>query len=159
MKRDSDCLTCHFTAKIIEGKEKVISGISCESCHGPAAKWVKIHGDYGGKKVKKDMETPEHKAERLAKIEEAKMIRPQNLYRVAENCYQCHTVPNEKLVNVGGHKPGSNFELVSWSQGEVRHNFFNSDNKENRKASPEKKTTHVYCGTCLTSGIHLTWCG
>ena len=149
VKRGSDCLTCHFTSKIVDGKEKAISGISCESCHGPALEWVKIHGDYGGKNVKKEQETPEHKAERLAKIEAAMMIRPENLYRVAENCYQCHTVPNEKLVNVGGHKAGSNFELVSWSQGEVRHNFLSSSNKENQKASSERKRLMFIVGRAL----------
>ncbi len=149
VKRDSACLTCHFTSKITDGKEKAISGISCESCHGPAKKWIKIHGDYGGKKVTKEMETPEHKADRFAKIEAANMIRPNDLYRVAENCYQCHTVPNEKLVNVGGHKAGSDFELVSWSQGEVRHNFLNSSDKGNRQASPERKRLMFIVGRAL----------
>ncbi len=149
VKRDSDCLTCHFTSQIIDGKEKATSGIACESCHGPAKKWIKIHGDYGGKKVTKEMETPEHKAERFAKIEAANMIRPNDLYRVAENCYQCHTVPNEKLVNVGGHKAGSDFELVSWSQGEVRHNFLNSSDKGNRQASQERKRLMFIVGRAL----------
>ena len=149
VKRDSDCLTCHFTSQIIDKKEKAISGIACESCHGPAKKWIKIHGDYGGKKVTKEMETPEHKADRFAKIEAANMIRPNDLYRVAENCYQCHTVPNEKLVNVGGHKAGSDFELVSWSQGEVRHNFLHSSDKGNRQASQERKRLMFIVGRAL----------
>jgi len=42
-------------------------------------------------------------------------------------------------VNVGGHNPGSlDFELVSWSQGLVRHNFFRTDGKQNSENSPER---------------------
>ena len=39
-------------------------------------------------------------------------------------------VPEERLVNVGGHTAGSAFELVSWSQGEVRHNLQKSAGKD-----------------------------
>jgi hypothetical protein len=149
VKQDSACVNCHFTVVPDGDSLKAISGISCESCHGPAKEWVKIHGDYGGKKVTKEMETPDHKAERLAQIKQAGMINPKDLYRVAENCYQCHTVPNEELVNVGGHKAGSDFELVSWTQGEVRHNFFHSAGKENREASPERKRLMFVVGQAL----------
>ena len=51
------------------------------------------------------------------------MIRPQAIHSLASNCMDCHIVNNEKLV-AAGHKAASNFELVSWSGGEVRHNFF-----------------------------------
>ena len=52
------------------------------------------------------------------------MQNTRNLYSIASSCFNCHTVPNEELVNVGGHKAGSeDFELVRWSQGQVRHNF------------------------------------
>jgi hypothetical protein len=52
-------------------------------------------------------------------------------------------VPNETLVNKGDHKAGSSeFELASWSQGEVRHSFATSagapDNPTNRAATPEQ---------------------
>ena len=67
------------------------------------------------------------------------MIRPERIDAIAANCLGCHTVPNEKLVNVGGHTAGSDFELVSWSQGEVRHNVFWNDGGENAEASPERK--------------------
>ena len=149
MKKDSDCLTCHFTSGYEEGKIKAIAGISCESCHSPAKDWIKVHGDYGGKKVTREQETPEHKTKRLTAIQAAGMIRPSDLYRLAENCFQCHTVPNEKLVNVGGHKAGSEFELVAWSQGEVRHNFSRSEGKVNQEASPERKRLLYMIGTAL----------
>ena len=35
------------------------------------------------------------------------MNNPANLYLVARQCLACHTSPNERLVNVGGHTAGS----------------------------------------------------
>jgi len=147
IKANSDCLACHFTSAKIKKKIKPIAGISCESCHGAGVNWIKLHSDYGGKGVTKATETPAHKKDRLAKSEAAGMIRPSNTYKVASNCYQCHTVPNEKLVNVGGHPTGSEFELVAWSQGEVRHNVWYS--KPNDGASANHKRMMYVIGKAL----------
>ena len=147
IKAASDCLSCHFTSGVSKGKVKPIAGITCESCHGAGADYIKTHSDYGGKGVTKENETPEHKKERYAKSIAAGLIRPSNLYEVANNCYGCHTVPNEKLVNVGGHAAGSAFELVSWSQGEVRHNVWYS--KSNDEASAARKRMMYIVGKSL----------
>jgi len=40
-------------------------GVSCESCHGAAKRWLTIHNDYGAGKTR-DTETPEHKEKRHA---------------------------------------------------------------------------------------------
>src|SRR5207247_296886 len=58
-----------------------------------------------------------------------------------------HTVPQEKLVAVGGHTAGSDFELVAWSQGEVRHNLQHS--KSNGEATPERKRMLYIVGRIL----------
>ena len=150
VKKAGDCVTCHFTSGYKRNKVKAIAGISCESCHGPAKDWLKVHGDYGGKNVTRERETPEHKAERLAAIRESGMIRPGDLYRLAANCYRCHVVPDEKLVNVGKHRSGSDdFELVSWSLGEVRHKFLRSEGKKNEEVSPERKRMLYVVGKAL----------
>ena len=152
LKKDSACLSCHFTSGLHKGKVKAIAGISCELCHGPAKDWIKPHADYGGKKLNRKTETPEHKANRLAAVKEAGLIRPSELYLLAQNCFGCHTVPNEKLVNVGGHKAGSDFELVAWTQGEVRHNFILPDGKSgdvNQDATPERKRMLYVIGKAL----------
>ena len=83
------------------------------------------------------------------------MIRPSSLYRLAKNCYSCHVVPQEDLVNKGGHPAGSAFELVSWSQGEVRHNTWHSKGKENVPASAARKRMLylVGLGVELETGI------
>ena len=138
VKRGDLCLNCHYTRKD-EGGIKPISGVSCESCHGPAAGWIKLHNDYGGPDVKKEAESPAHKAERFQKAMAGGMLPPDDIYLVAQNCYNCHTVPNEKLVNTGGHKAGSEgFELVAWSQGMVRHNYHRTGGKTNEASKPER---------------------
>ena len=58
-------------------------------------------------------------------------------------------------MNKGGHKAGSSFELVSWSQGEVRHNTWHSKGKENVPASAARKRMLylVGLGVELETGI------
>ncbi len=147
IKAGGDCLTCHFTTAMDGEKLKQIGGITCESCHGAGKEWIDIHSDFGGKDVKAENEDPAHKTERYAKSEETGMIRPGNLYALAENCFGCHTVPNEKLVNVGGHAAGSAFELVAWSQGEVRHTLWYSETNE--EAPVERKRVMYVVGRML----------
>ena len=133
IKREGLCLSCHFTVAKVAGKDKAIAGVSCESCHGAARDWVKVHGDYGGKDVNRYTETPEHKEKRIEHVKANGMVRLEQTYRLAENCYRCHIVINEKLVNEGGHHAVNDFELVAWNQGEVRHNFLRTrgfDNEE-----------------------------
>ncbi len=134
------CGKCHFTQQLVNGKIKAISGVSCESCHGAAKDWMDIHSDYGGKDVKRDAETAEHKIERTKQSLAAGMIKPENIYALAKNCLQCHLVPHETLVNNSKHKAGSEFELVTWSQGRNRHNFHRSDSgKENIESDQNRK--------------------
>lgn len=147
IKAGSDCLTCHFTTGMNKGKAKPIGGITCESCHGAGKDWIKIHSSYGGKGVTKETEEPAHRDKRLADSKAAGMIMPSDLFAVATNCYGCHTVPNEKLVNTGGHTAGSKFELVAWSQGEVRHNVWYS--KSNDAANPARQRMMYVVGKAL----------
>ena len=137
IKAGSICLDCHFTTTQAGDKRDAIAGISCESCHGPAKGYLKRHSEFSGKK--KNTESDAEKAKRWADSEAAGLIRPKDLYALAKNCYGCHTVPQEELVNKGGHPAGSPFELVSWTQGEVRHNVWYTEGKSNPEASAERK--------------------
>ncbi|MEM8733318.1 MAG: cytochrome c family protein, partial [Planctomycetota bacterium] len=129
-KSDSSCIRCHYTMQSDHSDMEAISGISCESCHGAAKNWVDVHNDYGG--ATRETESPEHRVARLRQSIGGGMRNPINVYLVAQSCYRCHTVPDEKLVNVGGHKPGSlDFEIVSWSQGSIRHNFVRTNGTTN----------------------------
>jgi len=147
VKAGSDCLTCHFTSAMVDGKAKPIAGISCESCHGAGKEWTDIHSDFGGKDVKAANEDAAHKKKRYEASVAAGMIRPVNLYDVAQNCYSCHSIPNEKLVNVGGHPLGSKIELVRWSQGEVRHTLWYTE--DNTEAPVERRRMFYIVGKAL----------
>jgi hypothetical protein len=137
IKRSAVCTQCHYTEQNQAGRVRVVAGVSCESCHGGAADWLAIHADFGGMGVTKEAESPEHRAKRLAESIAHGMNNPHNLYLIAKQCFNCHTVPNESLVNAGGHVPGSqDFELVAWSQGIVRHNFLRTGGAANGALSP-----------------------
>ncbi len=123
IKRNSECIACHYTPTLKRGKVTSTSGVSCEACHGPGKDWINIHSDYGGKGIDYKTESPEHRAKRIKESRQAGMMRPSDLYPVIENCFQCHLVPNEKLVNVGGHGTGTgDFEFVKMAN-KIRHNF------------------------------------
>jgi len=137
IKSESVCLSCHFTSQVRKGKPKPVAGITCESCHSAGADWMKRHSEFSGKK--KETESEAEAQARWAEAEASGMIRPHMLYELTKNCYSCHIVPQEELVNKGGHTAGSSFELVSWSQGEVRHNTWHNGGKENPVAGQERQ--------------------
>ena len=138
-KSDSNCIQCHYTMGQVENRLDAIAGVSCESCHGSAKDWIAVHNDYGGPSATRAQESPDHRIKRLTASIDLGMRNPVNVYLVAQSCYRCHTVPDEKLVNVGGHNAGSlDFELVSWSQGTVRHNFVRTDGKVNAEEAPAR---------------------
>jgi hypothetical protein len=113
------CTECHFTRQKKGESTKVIGGVSCESCHGGGKDYYEVHGE-------KEKISSREERQKLSKA--AGMLYPHDTYLVAENCFNCHIVRDEKLVNVGGHPARSaGFNLVSWSQGEVRHNFYTPD--------------------------------
>jgi len=137
LRSEGLCLTCHYTVQEKDNKPQPIAGISCESCHGAGDEWIKVHSGFSGKTEK--TETKSEAATRLKLADSKGMIRPSALYQLAKNCYGCHVVPQETLVNDGGHPAGSAFELVSWTQGEVRHNTWHSKGKTNLAANPARK--------------------
>lgn len=137
VKRNETCVKCHYTQQQKGKRVRVISGVSCESCHGAAKNWNPLHNDYGGPNITKEMESEAHRQQRREASIAAGMNNPTNLYLIARQCLACHTTPDEQLVNVGGHQPGSKeFELVSWSQGFVRHNFLRTNGTSNAQATP-----------------------
>lgn len=137
IRSEGVCLDCHYTVQQKDGGQQAVAGISCESCHGAGADWLKLHSSFSGKSEK--TETKAEKDARWKQSVSKGMIRPSSLYQLAKNCYGCHVVPQEDLVNKGGHPAGSAFELVSWSQGEVRHNTWHSKGKQNVPADADRK--------------------
>jgi hypothetical protein len=137
IRSESLCLNCHFTVREKDNREEPIAGISCESCHGAGQDWIKVHSGFSGKTAL--FESKAEEKTRWALADSKGMIRPRSFYLLAKNCYGCHVVPQEDLVNKGGHKAGSAFEMVSWSQGEVLHNTWYSKGRENVPASAARK--------------------
>ncbi len=153
IKRDSLCFSCHYTPVVESGKIRVVSGVSCESCHGAGADYLDIHNVYGDGFDHKS-EPAAHRRTRITDSRRAGMRRPSDLYPVAANCFSCHTVPLERLVNEGGHTTGSGaFELVEWTQGQIRHNFLESLQKSadpvNRERPMSRKRVMYVVGRAL----------
>ncbi len=123
---DSMCGDCHGTKAKKEGAVKVISGVSCESCHAPAGGekgWLNRHQSYhASMPTTRKQETAEHRAARLKYCDEVGMLRSENFFGLAKACLSCHIIGNEELI-AAGHKAASDFDFVSWSEGEVKHNF------------------------------------
>lgn len=133
IRQETLCIGCHFTLQEKDNKAQPITGISCESCHSAGQDWIKVHSGFSGKTILFESQAEEKARWKLA--DSKGMIRPRSFYLLVKNCYGCHVVPQEELVNKGGHRAGSAFEMVSWSQGEVRHNTWYSKGRENTPAS------------------------
>ena len=124
------------------------SGVSCESCHGAARDYLDQHGliQKSGQRVKPFEEDPADAAARVARAcEEGGMIastrfHSRSFVEIADNCFGCHTVPDERLVNEAGHPAGSAMDFVDWSQGIIRHNFHrSSSDKKSSAKDPDRE--------------------
>ncbi|MBT3790471.1 MAG: hypothetical protein HN725_13940 [Alphaproteobacteria bacterium] len=140
MKKEAACALCHYTkvSKKAGKKARPVAGPSCESCHGASSDWLKLHNDYGGPNAKMADETPAHKTERIAKAAAAGMIWSSNHYGIVENCMSCHGLNNDALdgkvlaaMLEADHPLNSDFELVRYSQGTVRHRYYAPDATKN----------------------------
>ena len=153
VKRNDTCVRCHYTRFEVRGRVRIDSGVSCESCHGPSLDWLELHSDYGPGATRQT-ESAEHRKERREASIAAGMNNPSNLYLIARQCLDCHTTPDERLVDEGGHPAGSlGFDLVAWSQGIVRHNFVRSDGAVNAFSSPNRLRVMYVVGSDDRLGI------
>jgi hypothetical protein len=130
MKRNKDCVVCHYSSerKSAEAKPKIKTGPSCESCHGASSNWEPIHFDYGGKNVKREAETSDHKAKRIADSRHAGLAWASMPYDLAVNCMKCHGLARPEISGEAfakmlgaGHPINQSFEIVLFSQGKMSH--------------------------------------
>lgn len=152
IKMSQECADCHFDYKIKKDSQRLraIAGVSCESCHGPAKNWNIVHQDYGAKHVTAKQESATHKAKRWAEAEKAGMVRPLRKYKIFKQCFQCHTVADEMLINKTKHPTGDEFELVKWSNGEVRHNVWYSKGRVNKIRPAQQQRVRYIMGQALS---------
>jgi hypothetical protein len=154
MKHESLCIKCHFTGVLDERRGEVVgaAGVSCESCHGAAKNWINVHNLFGEGHTR-ETETAEHKQRRLSEIRAAGMNRPDDLLDLITNCYRCHTVPHEKLVNVGEHTVGGTDFIVDVKFEEIRHNFlqsaFNAADTTNAEIPLAQRRMMRVLGSCV----------
>lgn len=124
--RNSMCVDCHATRQIDQvGRQSVIGAVSCESCHGAAGGedgWLNRHAVYGPRGTTRNNETDERYKLRTHHSRQAGQLGSSQLYQLVKNCYSCHVVKHEALVNAG-HKSGDQFVLLPRILGQVRHNF------------------------------------
>ena len=155
MKRNKTCYLCHYTLqkKDAGAKHQVKSGTSCESCHGASSDYMDIHGDYGGKDVKREAESADHKVKRIADSKAAGLIWPSMKYEIAENCMTCHGLANPDLkaddlakMLGAGHPINPEFELVKYSQGSVRHRHYPPNMKTNAEMTPKEQAEFFVIG-------------
>ncbi|MEO8691104.1 MAG: thiamine pyrophosphate-binding protein, partial [Solirubrobacteraceae bacterium] len=62
--------------------------------------WINVHNKWGGGAPSKAQETTAGREQRILASRAGGMLRPStDIYAVAANCFECHTVPVEDLVN------------------------------------------------------------
>lgn len=106
---DVRCTSCHAplheVPENLRGENfKVSEGVSCESCHGPAEKWLRGHTRHDWMR-----------ADRTA----AGMRDLQNLYVRANTCVACHQNIDADILKAG--HPELIFELDGQSVAEPKH--------------------------------------
>jgi Zn-finger protein len=106
---DARCTVCHTplnaVSENLRGENfKVSEGVSCESCHGAAEKWIRSH-------TRKDYTR--------ADLTAAGMRDLQNLYVRANTCVACHQNVDTDILKAG--HPELIFELDGQSVAEPKH--------------------------------------
>jgi len=123
--KSDKCLTCHTTGdatrynmgldyvaykdKSLQGpKFDMEAGVSCESCHGPAEKWIQDHA----KKGWTDQMRGKHKS-RKALFAATGLWDTKQIMMRADNCVSCHLRIDSKMIEAG--HPTLGFELAFYS--------------------------------------------
>jgi len=159
MRQNPNCVLCHYTEtrSSATAKPQVASGPSCESCHGASSEWRDVHNFYGEGIDDPAKESAANKAKRLSAARKAGMIWSFMHYEIAANCNECHGLAHPKLKGEvlakmldAGHPTESDFELVSFSQGSVRHRFYPPDFTKNAQMTPAELARLYVIGQAAT---------
>jgi hypothetical protein len=118
--KEQRCLVCH-SLDVTEGERSRTfdssDGVSCESCHGPASKWL---GDHTRGENNAQAEKNWTHAQSIA----AGMKDLRDPAARTENCLQCHLGTKDRIVDheliAAGH-PDLYFELASFSAAMPKH--------------------------------------
>ena len=129
------CLDCHAHVVPVERRGerfKITDGVTCESCHGPAQKWVKTHVE------------PDNPAMvQHAKNIEDGMYETSDAVSRAKLCMSCHYGNQDKLVThriMGAGHPRMSFELDTFTEIAPKHFVIDKDYSERKKVWDGAKT-------------------
>ncbi len=148
IQHDSLCLDCHYTPKLSSGKVMAHAGVSCESCHGAAKDWLTVHNTFEGRQAQRRFEDAEQTRRRQERNANYGMFSGGRIYDLVARCYRCHLVPEERLINVGGHGQGGAFDLVERYE-QIRHNFVTGERKVNAPLSSARRRQFQVLGPVL----------
>ena len=116
-ERDATCLSCHvhpnFDPKSVDREASLVAdGVGCESCHGPAERWLSIHSEGWWKGL------PDRQ-----KYEQFGMTPTKDLTYRAEQCAVCHIGTPEAEVN---------HDLIAAGHPRLLYEFSNQQAKQPR---------------------------
>lgn len=129
------CLDCHahnIPAERRGERFKFSEGISCESCHGPAEKWIKPHVSPVG-------DPAQHHANNI----ENGLYDTADATSRARLCLSCHFGNKDKLVThriMGAGHPRMSFELDTFTEIAPKHFVVDKDYAERKKVWDDAKT-------------------
>jgi hypothetical protein len=148
IKTAASCVRCHYTPEENRGRIRARSGVSCESCHGGARDWIEIHDTVSDVEGNDATHTAALRQKLIDRTKAHGMRRPDDVYSLVANCFSCHLIEDSKLV-AAGHPTGIGFELLAWTQGEVRHNYLDSAGAQNAETTPDRKRLLYVMGQVL----------
>jgi hypothetical protein len=107
--KDSRCTVCHspmesISPTLLAPNVKADKGVSCESCHGPAEKYLLFH-------TRKDITHEQRVAQGLREV--------QDLYGRANSCIACHLNIDSEILTAG--HPEMFFELDGQMKAQPPH--------------------------------------
>ena len=129
------CLDCHahvIPEKLRGERFKITDGVTCESCHGPAEKWVKTHVEPGNSAT----------AQHAANIDDG-MYPTSDAVARAKLCMSCHYGNKDKLVThriMGAGHPRMSFELDTFTEIAPKHFVVNENYSQRKKVWDGAKT-------------------
>ncbi|MEO1088703.1 MAG: multiheme c-type cytochrome, partial [Acidobacteriota bacterium] len=111
VRGDSICMDCHGSFESGRETRKVQDGVSCQSCHGPAADYVEIH-----------QEGDESLGRERTGYQKAIKVGMKDLYERTvrvKNCASCHYITDPRLIS-SGHPTGVDFDVAAGLE-KIRH--------------------------------------
>ncbi len=143
-ERSPRCLVCHAMDVDVHRQGSlydITEGVSCESCHGPAEKWLGPH-------IRKDWDGK--------RSQEYGMVNTKDLAKRGDKCLSCHLGVGQNIVDhelIGAGHPRLKFELDNYSHAMPSH--WQSPKEKRDREWLGAKAWAVGQAVALRNEIHL----